>query len=62
MNMQDAGSRDNQQKRAKSNNEEDYEGDLINQLPDGIPVAILSKLPINDAARTSILSRKWRNL
>lgn len=62
MNMQDAGSRDNQQKRAKSNNEEDYEGDLINKLPDGIPVAILSKLPINDAARTSILSRKWRNL
>lgn len=62
MNMQDAGSRDNQQKRAKSNNEEDYEGDLINKLPDGIPVAILSKLPINEAARTSILSRKWRYL
>lgn len=60
--MQDAGSRDYKQKRSKANNEEDYEGDLINKLPDGIPVAILSKLPINEAARTSILSRKWRNL
>ncbi|KAK7389191.1 hypothetical protein VNO78_24026 [Psophocarpus tetragonolobus] len=48
------------QKRAKASNKEDYEGDLINQLPDGIPVTILSKLPITDAARTCILSRKWR--
>nr|KYP65296.1 Putative F-box/LRR-repeat protein At3g28410 family [Cajanus cajan] len=52
---------DHKQKREKANKEEDCE-DLINQLPDGIPVAILSKLPINDAARTSILSRKWRYL
>ncbi|RDY04496.1 putative F-box protein, partial [Mucuna pruriens] len=59
--MQDADSRDYKQKRAKANNDKDYE-DLINQLPDGIPVAILSKLPIHDAARTSILSRKWRYL
>ncbi|KAL2321695.1 hypothetical protein Fmac_026074 [Flemingia macrophylla] len=56
--MQDAGSRDHKQKRAKAK-EEDCE-DLITQLPEGIPQAILSKLPITDAARTSILSRKWR--
>jgi len=58
--MQNAVSRDYKQRRAKS--EESYEEDLINQLPDGIPVTILSKLPITDAARTSILSRKWRYL
>ncbi|KAL5186409.1 putative F-box/LRR-repeat protein [Glycine soja] len=51
--MQDAGSRDYKQKRSKANNEEDYEGDLINQLPDGIPVAILSKLPINDIKKAA---------
>ncbi|KAG2408249.1 hypothetical protein LR48_Vigan01g226000 [Vigna angularis] len=60
--MQDAVSRDYKQRRTKDNSEESYEGDLINQLPDGIPVSILSKLPITDAARTSILSRKWRYL
>ncbi|CAL0325295.1 unnamed protein product [Lupinus luteus] len=48
---------DNKQKRGKG-----YDEDLINQLPYGIPVAILSKLPIDEAARTSILSRKWRYL
>jgi len=60
--MQDVDSRDYKQRRAKDNSEESYEGDLINQLPEGIPVTILSKLPITDAARTSILSRKWRYL
>ncbi|KAE9612373.1 putative F-box domain, FBD domain, leucine-rich repeat domain, L domain-containing protein [Lupinus albus] len=39
-----------------------YDEDVINQLPYGIPVAILSKLAIDEAARTSILSRKWRHL
>ncbi|KAK2409357.1 F-box/FBD/LRR-repeat protein [Trifolium repens] len=61
--MLDETRRDGKQKRAKSNNEKDYEKeDLINQLPEGISIAILSKLPINEAARTSILSKKWKNL
>lgn len=60
--MGDATSRDYKQKRAKADNEKDYEEDLINQLPDGIPEAILSKLPVNEAVRTSILSRQWRYL
>ncbi|AES91048.1 putative F-box domain, FBD domain, leucine-rich repeat domain, L domain-containing protein [Medicago truncatula] len=60
--MQDGTSKDGKQKRAKSNNEKDYEEDIINQLPDGIPINILANLPIKEAARTSILSRKWKNL
>ncbi|CAK8562896.1 unnamed protein product [Lathyrus sativus] len=56
--MEDETRTDDKQKRAKSNNEED----VINQLPEGIPINILSKLPIQEAVRTSILSRKWRNL
>ncbi|KAM1082228.1 hypothetical protein ACFX13_021256 [Malus domestica] len=38
-------------------------GDCISRLQDEIiSVHILTKLPINQAAATSILSRKWRNL
>ncbi|KAK7291560.1 hypothetical protein RIF29_06802 [Crotalaria pallida] len=48
---------DNKEKKAKANDD-----DLINQLPNGIPAFILSKLSIDEAARTSILSRKWRYL
>ncbi|MED6126802.1 hypothetical protein PIB30_082025 [Stylosanthes scabra] len=58
--MQQSSSEEHKQKRAKFHNEE--EDQIINQLPDGIPVTILSKLPINEAVRTCILSRKWRHL
>ncbi|MED6207393.1 hypothetical protein PIB30_035386 [Stylosanthes scabra] len=58
--QQQSSSSDHKQKRAKFHNEE--EDPIINHLPDGIPVTILSKLPINEAARTCILSRKWRHL
>ncbi|XP_058752094.1 F-box/LRR-repeat protein At3g58900-like [Vicia villosa] len=57
--MEDETRRDDKQKRPKSNNEKE---DVINQLPEGIPINILSKLLIHEAARTSILSRKWKNL
>ncbi|OMO82270.1 hypothetical protein CCACVL1_12002 [Corchorus capsularis] len=40
----------------------DVEGNLINSLPDHILVSILSLLNLKEAARTSILSCRWRNL
>ncbi|CAI8609761.1 unnamed protein product [Vicia faba] len=55
--MEDGTRTDDKQKRPKSNEE-----DVINQLPEGIPINILSKLQIHEAVRTSILSRKWKNL
>ncbi|CAL5331869.1 unnamed protein product [Camellia sinensis] len=36
--------------------------DLISNLPDGILVSILSRLEIEQAARTSALARRWRYL
>ncbi|GER31900.1 F-box family protein [Striga asiatica] len=40
--------------------ENDYDPDLITQLPQSIIETILTKLPIRDAVKTSILSTKWR--
>lgn len=36
--------------------------DVITQLPDDILIDILSCLPIKEAARTCVLSRRWKNL
>ncbi|OMO82253.1 hypothetical protein CCACVL1_12006 [Corchorus capsularis] len=38
------------------------EGNLINELPDHILVSILSRLDLKEAARTAVLSHRWRNL
>ncbi|GAU44449.1 hypothetical protein TSUD_93030 [Trifolium subterraneum] len=36
--------------------------DMITDLPEGILLHILSLLPTEDAVRTSILAKKWRNM
>lgn len=35
--------------------------DFISELPPNVTQLVLTKLPIKDAVRTSILSRRWRN-
>ncbi|KNA11712.1 hypothetical protein SOVF_132550 [Spinacia oleracea] len=45
--------------RRRLNNQEE---DRFNSLPDVILTEILSSLPINSAATTSVLSRRWRHL
>ncbi|XP_021715930.1 F-box/FBD/LRR-repeat protein At2g04230-like isoform X2 [Chenopodium quinoa] len=45
--------------RRKLNNEEQ---DRLSSLPDSILTDILSLLPTNSAATTSVLSRRWRHL
>ncbi|KAL6508802.1 hypothetical protein OROHE_021361 [Orobanche hederae] len=37
-------------------------GDWISRMPDDILISILSLLPLEDAAKTSILSSRWTNL
>ncbi|KAL6526520.1 hypothetical protein OROGR_015610 [Orobanche gracilis] len=36
--------------------------DMISQLPDDVLISIILSIPTKDALRTSILSRRWRNL
>ncbi|XP_060193448.1 putative F-box protein At1g49610 [Lycium barbarum] len=36
--------------------------DRISELPDSLIVQILSRIPITDACRTTILSKRWENL
>lgn len=38
------------------------EGESLNKLDDDTLVQILCGLPLKDAARTSVLSRRWRHL
>ncbi|KAI3464412.1 hypothetical protein Pfo_021075 [Paulownia fortunei] len=36
--------------------------DIISKLPDDILISIISFMPIKDGIRTSVLSKRWRNL
>ncbi|GFP81390.1 F-box/LRR-repeat protein 13 [Phtheirospermum japonicum] len=35
---------------------------IISKLPDDVLISILARIPIKDAVRTSILSKRWKNL
>ncbi|GER26458.1 FBD-associated F-box protein [Striga asiatica] len=38
------------------------QGDLIGELPDCVLISILTRLPVKDAIRTSVLSKRWTGL
>ncbi|KAK5812227.1 hypothetical protein PVK06_027648 [Gossypium arboreum] len=38
------------------------EYDNINELPDELLISILARMPMKEAARTSVLSRRWKKL
>ncbi|MBA0736828.1 hypothetical protein Gogos_010318 [Gossypium gossypioides] len=38
------------------------EYDNINELPDEVLISILARMPMKEAARTSVLSRRWKKL
>ncbi|KAL4628457.1 hypothetical protein ACB092_05G239600 [Castanea dentata] len=48
-------------KRQKLNEEQDIDKESLDNLPCEIVQYILSLLPTKDAARTSILSKSWKN-
>ncbi|CAI9092819.1 OLC1v1028156C1 [Oldenlandia corymbosa var. corymbosa] len=53
------------EKHGKRSRQAPLESDLmccINELPDEMLMNILSNLEVKEAAKTSVLSRKWRNL
>lgn len=43
-------------------NEHDEEEDRLSSLPNNLLITILSLLPIDNAAATSVLSRRWEHL
>jgi hypothetical protein len=54
----------NHQKKQKLNEEQDTDGNnkCLSNLPEAVLLDILSLLPTKDAARTSLLSKRWKYL